>query len=140
MTAKEFLNQAYRMNIKIEESINELEQLRYLSMSLPKMDLTKDVIKSSKNPCAKYTEIMEKILELENQIANYNDDYIDFKIKIHSVICQLENSDERIVLFSRYVRFEGWEQIANKINRSKSRTFEIHNNALKHIKELLNDL
>lgn len=136
MTAKQFLQQAYRLNEKIESHTRELEQLRRLSLSLPKMDMSKDIVSCSKKQDASYVEIIEKIVELENQITAEIDDYVDFKTQIHNAINSVEKPNENLVLRYRYIEMMSWDEIAEKMNYSNKQIRRIHYEALKSLKDV----
>lgn len=60
------------------------------------------------------------------QVKTYND--ISYRIK------QLENEDERDVLFYRYIKGMEWWEVARAMDYSESWIYELHGNALKNLK------
>jgi DNA-directed RNA polymerase specialized sigma subunit len=47
---------------------------------------------------------------------------------------QIEDVEERTLLYARYVNGKSWEEIYDELHRSKSATHRIHASALRHFK------
>ena len=74
MTAKEFLNQAYRLNELIDSDVEELERLRDLATRISGPNFGERV-QTSRNP--------------DPPFVRYLDDIMDMEQKIHRELCDL---------------------------------------------------
>lgn len=71
-----------------------------------------------------------KIVDMENELDGIIDNYIDKKNKI---IKEIEDVGEYVyyeVLFSKYVEYKTFEEIAKKMNYSTRQVLRIHGAAL----------
>ena len=134
MTAKEYLQQAYRLNELISSDEREKAALQELLTSLPSQDTSKDIVASSKDNSASFTKIVEKIADLDAQINKEIDRLVDLKSEIRNVINAVPDNDEKLCLRLRYIELLNWEQVAEKMNYSTIHATRIHGTALKHIK------
>ena len=83
---------------------------------------------------AKYTYIIDKIIDLEEKINSEIDRYIDLKEELRTAINQVEDADEQVILRSRYLNFMKWEDIADYMNYSVQHIFRLHKEALNNFK------
>lgn len=134
MNSKEYLGQAYRLNELIDSEIKELDELtsRRLSMESPKLDAIGKG--SGVGAGAKYTYIIDKIIDLEEKINSEIDRYIDLKEELRTAINQVEDAEMRVLLIDRYLNFMTWTEIAVKMNYSERHIYRIHKQALRLIK------
>ncbi len=132
MTAKEYLHQAYRLDHKINSDIEELARLREMSVSISAPQLS-DRVQSSKPAEAPFVRCLYKIQELEEKINAEVDMYVDLKSEIRSVIEQVENTDEQMVLRYRYIHNMTWEQIGDELHADRTTVYRWHNTALRHV-------
>lgn len=58
----------------------------------------------------------------------------NLKSEIRNVINDVENLDERLVLYDRYINFNNWEQISEKMNIAYCTVHRIHSSALLNVK------
>ena len=129
MTAKEYLHQAYRLDHRINSDIEELQKLREMSCSISAPQLGERV-QTSRSYEAPFVRSVEKILALEKRIDAEIDLFVDLKKEIRSVIEQVENTDEQMVLRYRYIHNLTWEQIADELNADKVTVWRWHKKAL----------
>lgn len=137
MTAKTFLSRAYRLDVKINTKLEQLEHLRSLAYKVT------SVIRGDKVSESQPKSVMEnaviKIVMAENAINEAIDELIDTKTEISEMVKSIYNDDERILLELRYICFNTWEQITAKMNISSSYAFQLHRRALDSMDRLLVD-
>ncbi len=133
MTAKQYLESAYRLNELISNDISELERLRDLCKSISSPNLSGVHSGSRKNE-APFTKTVEKIVDLEETINTEIDSFIDLKKELRDVINSVENPNEKLLLRLRYIEFMTWEQIAERMSYSVVQVYRIHSNALRNVK------
>lgn len=135
MNAKQYLKQAYRLNELIKSNQDELNALRESATSISGIDYSKDKVQSSKSSSdAGFVNIVMKIVEIENSI---NDDIamcISLKNEIRTVINNIQDVDEKILLRLRYINFKTWDEICDELHVSLRTVHRIHSSALEKVK------
>lgn len=129
MTAKEYLNQAYRLNERIKSNLRQVEALEAKATSVT-VNFGEKVQSGEKNSTE---QVVLKIIALKEQINDETDRYIDLLTEIRRTISGVKNPDENLLLTLRYIEFMKWEEIMEKMNFSRPQVFRIYNNALKSI-------
>lgn len=132
MNAKQYLKQAYKLNELIESDKEELENLRSLASSISG-DMTQERVQSS-NTNDKIVNIISQIIELETEINSEIERFIALKKEIRSVINQVEDVNERLVLKYRHLIFLQWDEICTKLNYSRRQMYRIYDSALENVK------
>lgn len=127
---KEYLWGYRRHGKKISRISSEIEEIRSMLLypsvhnnGMPHVLNQRDL----SDYAAKLTEKEESLcLEGVEQIKAHKD--IDHRIN------QLENEDERDVLFYRYIKDKRWWEIAELMGYSERQVHRLHGNALAHLK------
>ena len=134
MQAKQYLKQAYRLNELIRCNQQELEELKDLATNLPATDYSKDRVQSSPSGDASYTKIVEKIVELEKAIKSDIEMLLSLKLEIRTVINEVVDNEEKLLLKHRYLNFTSWEDICDDMNMSMRTVHRLHSSALMSVK------
>ena len=119
MNTREYLSQLYRLNQIIDSNIAEVQRLRLLCDSIPTTDFSRERVSGGVH---------------ENKIAGLIGKAVDLEKEVRDVINAHENITERLLLRLRYIEFNTWEQIAEKMNYSTMQIWRIHGSALKNLK------
>lgn len=127
---KNYLRGYRRHGKKIKRIEAEIEEIRSMKM-YPSMNNDGMPRGSGHGDLSEYAaELQEKEEELYEegveQVKTYRD--ISFRIK------QLEDEDERDVLFYRYIKGMEWWEVAKAMNYCESWIYELHGRALKNLK------
>jgi len=134
MKVKNFLNQAFRLDQRIDNKLEQLDSLNALATKA-----TSTLSHMPKNP-NKAVSSMEnticKIVDLQNEINKDIDKLVDLKIEIIESIKTVEDREYKTLLEKRYLCFETWEQIAVDMNYSLRWVHTIHGRALKEIERI----
>lgn len=133
MTAKEYLDQAYRIDQRINAKIEQVAALRELSLKATAT--LSDMPKGSQNVHSK-ENVIAKMLDLENEINSDIDALVELKHEIITIIKSVSNPKYQTLLEKRYLCFKPWEQIALELCYSLQHTYRMHDKALKEIKKL----
>lgn len=131
MNAKEYFGQAYRLDVRINSDIEELERLRNLSTGISSCRF-EERFSGTKNTDPPYVRYIGNIIELEDKINAEIDKLVDLKAEIRAVIDKVVNVDERMVLKYRYIHNYTWEQIGYELNADSRTVRRWHSNALNH--------
>lgn len=129
MTAKEYLNQARVLDMLINTKQSELYKLRLMATSVSSPSITEKVQSSGDNTAMR---IIDKIVDLQNEINLEIDKLVDLKSQIRNEIKQINNPVERILLTERYINNKSWMEIANMMHYTERQVHNIHGKSLKH--------
>lgn len=132
MTAKEYFNQAYRLDHRINSEIMEAAGLRELACGVGSPSLG-ERNNPNKPTDAPYARILERIWDMEERINAEIDKLVDLKAQISEVINGLENADERMVLRYRYCNGMSWSKIGAELYADRTTVYRWHNAALTHV-------
>lgn len=139
MTAKEYLNRAYRLDRKINRLIREKNQWKDMAYSISK-DTTKPHYDPNRSTDAVFERCLAKADELERLITEGIDRLIDIKVEITETIMTLKDPTSQMLLMLRYIRFLSWEDISRQMGYSESWIFKKHGAALNDISRVLKTL
>ena len=136
MTAKEYLQQIFYINKKIQRMQRQREDLRndLFSLKSPTGNMTADKVQSSLTGDA-MLRLIAKVDDIERDIVRQLDTLVDAKKHITEQIDALDDERYRTLLFDRYVFFFTWEQVAVDMNYRIKWVYELHGNALKSFAE-----
>jgi hypothetical protein len=130
MSIKEFLNQAFYLDRLIQSNVDELERLRAVAESISSPDLSTERVQGGE-PSDKVGNTVVKIVDLEREIQNEIDRYVQAKRDIRRVIDGVDKPKLKLILQERYLNFKKWEQIQEIVEITDLRyLFRLHNVAL----------
>lgn len=130
MTAKEYLNQAYRLDQRINSKLEQVMSLRDLTT---KATATMSDMPGGSRNVYKMQDIIGKIIDLENEINADIDQLVDLKREMVSAIKAVEDPEYQTLLELRYLCFKTWEQIAVEMNYSIQHIYRLRDKALTQI-------
>lgn len=133
MHPREYLLRLKLLRKTIESNIDEINKLKNLCSAIPTTDFSKERV-SGGEQSDKIATLVSKIIDLENEIQGEIDEAVDLEKEIRTVINRQENESERLLLKLRYIDFNTWEEVAEKMNYSVMQVWRIHNSALKNLK------
>ena len=137
LNAKDFLQQIELFDNHINNKLEELERLRSLTLKITS-SLKQDVVSSSGSQ-DKLGDAVAKIVDLQNEINQSIDLYVDRKREVNSVLEQIKDVDYFKVLSKRYLLYEPWEQIAVEMNYTYRHITRLHGEALQAVQKILNE-
>ena len=138
MRAKEFLRQAFCLDRRITSDINELKELRELaeSISSPKLE---ERVQTSRPDSAPFVRSIEKIMDLEERIADEVDRLVEMKTEIRDLIDEVDDHDQRMLLRYRYIHFYTWEEISAEMNYGPRWVYILHGRALESVNSIMKE-
>jgi len=136
MNAKEYLNQAYKLNNRINSKLEQLEVLKSLSMKVTSCFSDVKVIHES-NEKSQMEKNLVKIIDLSVEINDEINELIRLKSEIAETIREVDDVNCELLLVKRYISGKSWEEIAEEMQYSISGIFRIHGEALKKISKIL---
>ena len=132
MRAKEYLNQAYRLDQRIDAKISQVAALNELALKC-----TATITGMPRNPNkgeSRMADVVDKIVDLQAEINRDIDRLVDLKREIVRVIKAVDNPEYQTLLEKRYLCFMSWEQIAVEMNYGIDNIFRLHRKALAEVR------
>ncbi|HJI56273.1 MAG: DUF1492 domain-containing protein [Pseudoruminococcus massiliensis] len=129
MTAKEYLQQALRLDERINSKISQLESLRELATKC-----TSTITGMPHNPSPSQSPMADavcKIIDLQDEINRDIDHLVDLKRELVGVIRNVEDVECRLLLELRYLCFMSWEDIAVQMGYTTRNIHYLHKQALR---------
>ena len=133
MTTKEYLQQAYRLDKRINSHIKELGELKSMAAAISSPQITADKVQTTPSGDPPYVSALMRIWEMEEKINEEIDLYVDLKAQIHSVLKQVSNPDYLMVLRYRYIHNYCWEQIGEELLADRRTVIRWHDAAIKQL-------
>ena len=137
MAAKQYLQQIYRCNELIQESLDEIENLRAMSTSIASPDLTKERVSKTKSSEAAFVNAVNKLVDLEKATDVKIAELLDLRMEVRETISQIDDAKQILVLRYRYIDFMKWEDIADKMDYALKSVHRIHSAALDSVADIL---
>ena len=131
MTAKEYLNRAYRLNEQINSCLAERDELQSLAYRIgsPSYGCKGSGTKPT-DPA--FVRAVEKIDSLEREIAADVERLIALKKEINEAIRSVRDSSEQMLLRYRYINNYTWEKIGVLMDINERTARRLHGSALAH--------
>ena len=120
------------MNNEIKAKTERIAELR-ASLTSIGSPLSEKVQTS---PTDRLSNLMCKIIILENELDEMIDEYADLKAMITGEIFSLENEGWQDLLYSHYVEFKPWGEIAENRNTTIKAVLRKKDRAIKKLKSI----
>lgn len=135
MTAKEYLNQARYLDLRINSKIAQIDHLNDLATHVTSTisDMPRN---TSPDPSRMETTIC-KIVDLEQEISEDLGQLMDLKRDLQQVVDGVSRPEYQVILQKRYLEMEQWEDIAGDMNYDVRYVQKLHGRALADVQELL---
>lgn len=127
MTAKEYLKSIKYLDNAINAKQAELNLLRHDAENISGIAYDKDKVQGNVSDPMK---IVDKIIELSNEINREIDKLVDLKSEAHSKIEKVCNRKFISLLTDIYINGYTFEQVAERMNSSYSTICRYHGDAL----------
>ena len=131
MTPKEYLNQAYWLDRRIDSKLEQLSALRDTATKTTAV-MDGEVVSHTRNVHS-LQDVIAKIIDMQEEINSDIDALVDLKRDIMRTIRGIEDPEAQTVLELRYLCFKRWEEISVIMNYSVRRVYQIHDEALEKL-------
>lgn len=138
MNAKEYLRQLGRAEANIKAKKERLAVLRDIACS-PTSPVLSDMPKAPSRNTSRIENMVFKILELEEEIRNDEDNLKREKTKALELIGRIAEPECQTVLISRYFKNESWEDIASAMFYTERWIYKLHGRALQELDAILKE-
>lgn len=127
MTAKEYLNQARTLDLLINAKQSELYSLKLMATSISSPVISEKVQSGGENNAMR---IIDKIVDLQNEINLEIDKLVTLKSEIREKIGNVYNQKFITLLTDKYINGFTLEQIAERMDISYTTICKLHGEAL----------
>ncbi len=138
MTAKEYLRQAYIIDRKIKldtERLSEMRAALYGRGLSCESDGSKHVRRGNG-----FENALLRVMEQEERLDAEIDQLTAKHLEIEKAIAAVPNEVHREVLTRRYLLYQDWKIIADKMNYSERQIYRLHGKALKALEKMSVDV
>jgi hypothetical protein len=131
-TAKDYLCQAYRIDLRINSRLEQIQSLRSLTVKASAILSDTPEVKGTRNIHG-LEDVVIKMLELESAIGADMQELIDLKREIETVVSCVEPPELRTLLELRYFCYKTWEEIAVELHYDLRHVHRLHGRALSEV-------
>ena len=135
MTAKEYMNRAYRLDQRINSKMEQLQQLKSLSQRVTATYGT-ETVAHSRNVDTMANAVI-KIAEAENELNKQVERLVCVRKEIRETIDLVADPDCRMLLELRYLCMKQWSEISSRLELGRTRLYTLHMTALKMVETVL---
>ena len=132
MTAKEYLEQAYKLDRQINSHLEEVRSLRELATGLSSPAFGEKV-QSSVSGDASFVKTVESIIRMENRVNKEIDQLVALKEQIHNALLTVSNPRERMILRGRYIDGKSEKYLAADLDLDVRTIRRLHKHALENM-------
>lgn len=136
-TAKEYLQQIYKVDCEINNLIEEKASYQELAEKITQSVSTEHVQASGTKD--KIGELAVKIADKEYEIVDKIDSLFELKQKIGNEIKMLQNEKYRKIIILRHVRFMKFADISEILQCNLRNTYKLYNRALEAFSDVLSE-
>lgn len=133
--SKKYLQQIQLYDSHISTKLEELQHLKEMVTRIT--PTLKDDVVSGGGSQDKLADAVAKIVDLEAEIDQDIDRYVDAKREVSGTLDKLTNPDQLQVLHMRYVQHKTWEQIACDMSMTYRNVCYIHGKGLQAVNEIM---
>ena len=132
MTAREYLNQAYRLTNRIKLIKSRIVEMRELALSVSSPGF-EEHYNASRNTDAPFVKAFEKITVLEDELEERLLLLLNLQKQIEDVIATIDDVDLQMVLTYRYLKSLSWYKIGSELCVDESTARRWHDKALARV-------
>ena len=135
MNAKEYLNQAYRLDQRITSKLEQVAALRSLTQKVT-ASYEGEPVSHTRNVTS-HEDTIIRLIEAESELNAAIDALIDLKRDVFSTIQKVDKPEYQFLLEMRYLCFKTWVEIADQMHLEEHYVFRVHGQALKEVEKIL---
>ena len=135
MTAKEYLQQTRKIDLLIQNKLEQAQELRS-KLEVKGINFESDGSTSATRNVTKMNDLIVSVVTLEEEINQQIDLLINKEREVMELIDSLDNADEISLLYKRYFNYKKWEEIAVGMNYTYRGILKIHGRALQNLEKV----
>lgn len=119
----------------IETDLAEIKRLRELAREIPATDPAREFVGGGFSSGSRFANLIEKAIDLETDLADAIEEKLDYEREIYELIDSLDPLSA-LVLRKRYIEGLTISQIAEQLELTERRIYDIKSRAVKKCEEL----
>ena len=131
MTAKEYLNQAYWLDRRIDSKLAQLSSLKDLATKATNV-MSNAVVSHTRN-LHSLQDVVAKMIDMQSEINADIDHLVDLKQEIMHTIKSVKNPEQQTLLELRYLCFKSWEFVAEEMGYNVRHIYRLHDEAVEQV-------
>ncbi len=132
MTPKEYLNQAYWLDRRINSKLAQLSALQEMATKTTSI-MSNQVVSRTRNVHS-MEDVMARIIDMQAEINGDIDRLVNLKREIMQAVKAVDNPELQTLLELRYLCFMDWPDIASEMHCSESNVYKVHSRALRAVR------
>lgn len=120
----------------IESKLEEIKSLRELATSISIPDLSKERTSGGLQVQCRFAEIVDKLVDLESEILQEVDDYVEQEREMRKKINQLPKPEWQLIMQYRYVEGLSYEEIAERLNYSVRQIYNMRKEIFRYLERM----
>lgn len=121
---------------KIVRKQERVEELRAMAESMT-AHTQGDRVQTS--PKDRLSELVTKIIDLEEELDGMIDDYADYKQRVKDIIFSMDNEDYEEILYMHYIERKSLGKIATEKGATLNKIRSKNNRALKKVRKIVDE-
>ena len=138
MDTKQYLSQISHMDKMINKKLVEISQLRELSVSISAV-ANEERVQTTPDP-DRIGVNLSKIMDMEKEVDDMIDRFVDLKKEILQIINMIENSKYKKILFEKYFKYKSIYKIAEELEMTDRGCKKAHKRALEEFEKIINTI
>nr|DAF74052.1 MAG TPA: Protein of unknown function (DUF1492) [Caudoviricetes sp.] len=136
LRAKEYLSQIRKLDVLINQRIQEKESLRNSLMLLSAVDVSRERVQGGRHsPDNRVINTLCKINRMEREIDALIDELVDKKHAAINKIQRIDSSKQAYLLHEHYITGKRLDEIAQKLHYSYGYVRQLHQQALREFEK-----
>jgi RNA polymerase sigma factor (sigma-70 family) len=119
----------------IKTDLEEIQRLRELAQGVSVSDPSREFVGGGFSTSGRFTGLIEKAIDLETALAASIEEKLEYEREIYKLIEQLDPMSA-LVLRKRYIEGKTISEIAEDLNLTERRIYDIKSRAVKKCEEL----
>ena len=136
MKAKEYLNQAYRLDMEIGTKMQQIDRLRSLTQRMTTFYSYDRQTQHNRNTSAGEDTIIS-LMDSEEELNREIDRLVKLKKEIGEMIKRVEDDNCRMILAKRYLCYMSWDEIAEDMHYTMRWVLKLHQRGIDRIESIL---
>jgi DNA-directed RNA polymerase specialized sigma24 family protein len=120
----------------IQSKLEEIKKLRELATAISIPDISKERVAGGPQVQCRFAEIVDKLVDLEREILQEVDDYIEQEREMRNIINALPNPEWQLLMRHRYIEGLSFEDIAAEMNYSVRHVYNMRKDIFKYLETL----
>lgn len=133
MTAKEYLNQAYRLDQRITSKLAQVESLRSLAQRVT-LAYDSEKVSHARNVTA-MEDTIHRLMAAEQELNDTIDALVELKREVYATIQKVKSPEFQLLLEQRYLCYKSWSEIAACLNLEERYVYKVHGRALQAVEK-----